>query len=74
MVVIKYAKPSIELHEIIDLLRENSFAFRQEENKSLSALVLVQDTTEIVGYKRVKAYVEKLVSETHQWWYCQCEE
>ena len=72
MIKLLYSEDSSQVEDIIELLRTYSFAFETKKDTSVKEIQLIEGKRSYTGKEDIYNYLEKLISEVGEWWYCQC--
>lgn len=72
MIEIHYPKASRQLEEIEEQLTSISLAYRLIYDNSMDDLKLVESSTVKNGNDEIRAYIQQLIDEKDQWWFCGC--
>lgn len=72
MIEIHYSKASQQLKDIEEQLTSISLAYRLIYDGSMDDLKLVESRTVKNGNDEIRAYIQQLIDEKDQWWFCGC--
>jgi hypothetical protein len=72
MIEIHYPGPSQQLEEIAEQLTSISLAYRLIHDEGSDDLKLVESKTIKHGSEEIRIYLQQLIDEKDQWWFCGC--
>ena len=72
MLTLSYPQPSTKLQDIEEQLQSVALAYKAVQQADLTQPKLEDGLQTVEGEAAIQKYVEQLLGEMGQWWYCSC--